>query len=206
MSRNADSRPVEPLTALRFVIHLLLMVAIALGVGFGLSWYALTDGRLFGGAQIGPWSAWPDVGSGQPNPYTRGHLAREAALQLGLSEGIQFTATADSSGQPLTRDCTYRVQGTTPLATFWTLVAVDSAGVNVAAPHTQAAIRSDGLARTNDGSIQLNIGTSLMPGNWLELTGDGAFSLVLTLYDTAVFSGLNGSTNTMPAIEREGCA
>lgn len=191
---------------MRFVIHLLLMVAVALGIGFGLSWYALNDGRLFGGAQIGPWSAWPDVGSGQPNPYTRGHLAREAALQLGLSEGIQFTANADSSGQPLTRDCAYRIEGTTPLATFWTLVAVDANGINVAAPDGDAAIRSDSLARANDGSIQLNIGTSLMPGNWLELTGTGAFSLVLTLYDTAVFSGLNGSTNAMPAIEREGCA
>lgn len=190
---------------MRFVIHLLLMVSVALAIGFGLSWYALTDGRLFGGAQIGAWSAWPDVGSAQPNPYTRGHLAREAALQLGLSEGIQFTAAADDSGQALTRDCTYRITGATPLATFWTLVALDSAGVNVAASDGQAAIRSDSLARANDGSIQLNIGTSLMPGNWLELTGTGAFNLVLTLYDTTVFSGLNGSTNAMPAIEREGC-
>lgn len=191
---------------MRFVIHLLLMLSLALAIGFGLSWYALNDGRLFGGAQIGAWSAWPDVGSAQPNPYTRGHLAREAALQLGLSEGIQFTATTDDSGQALTRDCTYRIAGTTPLATFWTLVAIDSAGVNVAAPGTQAAIRSDSLARANDGSIQLNIGTRLMPGNWLELTGSGAFSLVLTLYDTTVFSGLNGGTDTMPSIEREGCA
>ena len=45
-----------------------------------------------------------------------------------------------------------------------------------------------------------------MPGNWLELTGTGPFSLVLTLYDTTVFSGLNGSTNNMPVIEREDCA
>ena len=191
---------------MRFVIHLLLMVTVALGIGFGLSWYALNDGRLFGGAQIGPWSAWPDVGSAQPNPYTRGHLARAASLQLGLSEGIQFTATSDSAGEPLTRNCTYHVAGTTPLATFWTLYAVDNEGINVAAPDAQAAIRSDSLARANDGAITLNVGTSLMPGNWLELTGTGPFSLVLTLYDTTVFSGLNGSTNPMPSIEREDCA
>ena len=191
---------------MRFVIHLLLMIAVALGIGFGLSWYALNDGRLFGGAQIGPWSAWPDVGSAQPNPYTRAHLARAASLQLGLSEGIQFTASADSAGEPLTRNCTYHLGGTTPLATFWTLYAVDSDGINIAAPDGQAAIRSDSLARANDGAITLNVGTRLMPGNWLELTGTGPFSLVLTLYDTTVFSGLNGSTNNMPAIEREDCA
>ncbi|KFC65049.1 Hypothetical protein precursor [Devosia sp. LC5] len=191
---------------MRFVIHLLLMIAVALGTGFGLSWHALNDGRLFGGAQVGPWSAWPDVGSGQPNPYTRAHLARAASLQLGLSEGIQFTATTDSAGEPLTRNCTYHLNGTTPLATFWTLYAVDSDGINIAAPDDQAAIRSDSLARANDGAITLNVGTSLMPGNWLELTGTGPFGLVLTLYDTTVFSGLNGSTNNMPAIEREDCA
>lgn len=190
---------------MRFVIHLLLMIAVALGIGFGLSWYSLNDGRLFGGAQVGPWSAWPDVGSAQPNPYTRAHLARVAGLQLGLSEGIQFTASADSADEPLTRNCTYHLEGTTPLATFWTLAAVDSDGINIAAPDTQAAIRSDSIARANDGSIELNVGTSLMPGNWLELTGNGAFSLVLTLYDTAAFSGINGSTTTMPSIAQERC-
>ena len=31
---------------MRFVFYLLMMIAVALGVGFGLSYYALTDGRL----------------------------------------------------------------------------------------------------------------------------------------------------------------
>jgi len=47
---------------LRFLGNLLLMLAVALAVGFGLSWYALNDGRLFGAAQIGPWTAWPRAG------------------------------------------------------------------------------------------------------------------------------------------------
>src|SRR5687768_3972664 len=109
------------------------MIAVALSVGFGLSYYALTDGRLFGVARVGPWTAWPDVGSNTPNPYTRGHLAREASLQLGQSEGLQFSADTDSQGEPLTLDCGYRIEGKTPLATFWTLVAVDSFGRNLAA-------------------------------------------------------------------------
>ena len=110
---------------MRFVLRLLLSIAVALAVGFGLSYYALTDGRLFGVAQVGPWHAWPDVGANAPNPYTRGHLARTAAFELGQSEGLQFTATTDSDGQPLTRACAYRIDGKTPLATFWTLVAQD---------------------------------------------------------------------------------
>ncbi|SEP77273.1 hypothetical protein SAMN05428969_0841 [Devosia sp. YR412] len=190
---------------MRFVFYLLLMSAVALGVGFGLSYYALTDGRLFGVAQVGPWHAWPDVGSSAPNPYTRGHLARTAAFELGQAEGLQFTATNDSDGQPLSRDCSYSVEGKTPLATFWTLVALDPTGINIAAPDVSPALRSSDIVRDNDGDLQINIGTRLMPGTWLELTGDGPFKLVLSLYDTAVFSGFS-SDESMPVILRGACA
>ena len=190
---------------MRFVFYLLLMIAVALGVGFGLSYYALTDGRLFGVAQVGPWTAWPDVGSNAPNPYTRGHLARTAAFELGQSEGLQFTATSDSDGRPLTRDCSYRILGKTPLATFWTLVAQDEAGINIAAPDVAPAIRSSAIARADDGSIIINVGTRLLPLNWLELSGEGPFKLVLTLYDIAAFSGFS-SDASMPSITRGECA
>ena len=189
---------------MRFVFYLLTMISVALGVGFGLSYYALTDGRLFGVAQVGPWHAWPDVGANAPNPYTRGHLARTAAFELGQAEGLQFIATSDSDGRPLTRDCAYRIDGNTPLATFWTLVALDDAGVNIAAPDVAAAMRSSAIARADDGSIIINVGTRLLPLNWLELTGQGPFNLVLTLYDTAAFSGFS-SDASMPAIIRGAC-
>ena len=189
---------------MRFVLYLLMLIGIALGVGFGLSYYALTDGRLFGAAQVGPWTAWPDVGAAAPNPYTRGHLAREAALQLGQAEGLQFTATSDSDGAPLTRACSYRIDGKTPLATFWTLVALDADGINIATPDVEPVMRSTGIARANDGSIAINVGTLLMPGNWLELVGEGTFTLELTLYDTAVFSGFS-SDESMPVILRGDC-
>jgi hypothetical protein len=189
----------------RFVFRLLLMSCIALAVGFGLSYFALTDGRLFSVSQLGPWTAWPDVGSPTPNPYTRAHLTREAALQLGQAEGLRFVATLDSQGEPLSRACSYLVAGRTPQANFWTLVANDAAGTNVAVPDGPLALRSTGVARENDGSLRIHVGTSLSPGNWLELAGDGPFSLVLTLYDTAVFTGFGAVGDTMPAIEREAC-
>ena len=40
----------------------------------------------------------------------------------------------------------------------------------------------------------------------IEITGDGPFSLVLTLYDSVIFSGLGSSeTATLPSIIRESC-
>lgn len=189
---------------MRFVLRLLMMIAVALAVGFGLSYYALIDGRLFGAVQLGPWATWPDIGSPSPNPYTRGHIAREAALQMGRSEGLVFVATTDSDGAMLDLSCSYRLEGRVPVSTFWTLVAVDSAWVNLAAPDTDVAIRSSEIARVND-QILVHVGTQLRPLNWLELAGTGPFSLVLSLYDTTALSGFTSADMIMPAITNEGC-
>ncbi len=188
---------------MRFVLRLLMMIAVALAVGFGLSYYALTDGRLFGAAHIGPWTAWPDIGSPAPNPYTRGHITREAALQLGRSEGLSFVATTDSDGAPLDRSCSYRLDGHVPVSTFWTLSAIDAGWANIAAQGTDAAIRSSEVVRV-EGALLIHVGTRLKPMNWLELDGSGPFSLVMTLYDTTALLGFT-SADTMPSITSEGC-
>ena len=187
------------------MVHLLGMIAVALALGFGLSWYALTDGRVFGGFQVGPWAAWPQVGSPNPDPYTRAYLARSGALQLGLSEGLQFIASTDSDGRPLDRACRYRIAGTTPVAAFWTLVPVSLAGINIARPDGPLAFRSTRIARAPDGSLVLYVSRTLAPQNWLEIAGDGPFELILTFYDTSIFAGIGSGVQTLPAILREAC-
>lgn len=191
---------------MRFVLRILLAIAVALSVGFGLSYYALTDGRLFGAVQIGAWTAWPDGGTPAPNPYTRGHIVRESALQLGRAEGLQFVATTDDSGDALDLSCSYTVTGRVPVSTFWTIVAVDADWTNLAAPDTDGAMRSSEIARNNDGSFTLHVGTALHPGNWLELTGEGPMSLVLTLYDTTALSGFSADDMRLPRIIKGTCA
>ena len=191
---------------MRFVLRLLLMFSLALSVGFGLSYFSLTDGWLFSAYRIGPWITWPAMGSPSPDPYTRAFLARTGALQLGQSEGLQFTAQTDSSGAPLDRNCRYHLEGHTPVATFWTLVAVDPDGVNIARPDGMLAFNSTRLTRGPEGAIQIYVSKWLSPANWLEITGEGPFSLVLTLYDSAILSGFGSDAQTMPAITNEGCA
>lgn len=190
---------------MRFVLRLLMSIAVALAVGFGLSYYVLTDGRMFGAVTLGPWTTWPDIGSPNPNPYTSGHITREAALQLGRSEGLRFVATTDSDGDSLDLSCTYRLDGHVPVSTFWTLAAVDPQWINLAAPGTEAALRSSEVIRASDGALRVRIGTTLQPGTWLELAGAGPFSLVLTLYDTTALSSFAAANTTMPSITREAC-
>jgi hypothetical protein len=191
---------------MRFVLLLLASITVALATGFGLSYYALTDGRLFGAAQLGPWISWPDLGSASPNPYSRGHLTREAALQLGRAEGLQFIATTDSKGEALDLACSYTLAGHVPVSSFWTLVATNGEGINLAIPDGNIALRSSEVVRNNDGSMVVHVGTRLASGNWLELTGTGAFELKLTLYDTTAFSGFSSDNDKMPSITRGDCA
>ena len=47
---------------------------------------------------------------------------------------------------------------------------------------------------------------TLAPENWLEISGDGAFDLVLTLYDTSSLSGAGAEVAALPSIIREACA
>ncbi len=61
------------------------------------------------------------------------------------------------------------------------------------------------MARANDGSTQLYIGRSLSPLNWLEIGGEGPFRLIMTLYDTTIFSGVGSGAATLPSIIRESC-
>ena len=190
---------------MRFLANVLAMVGVALCVGFGLSWYALSDGRFFGASRIGPWIAWREAGSPSPDPYTRAFVARTGALQLGIGEGLQFVATTDSDGRQLDRACRYRVDGSTPVATFWTLVPTALDGTIITRPDGPLAFNSTRVARATDGSLQLYVSRTLSPRNWLEITGEGPFTLVLSLYDPASFAGVGSSAATLPAIIREAC-
>jgi len=182
------------------------MIVVALGTGFGLSWYALNDGRLFGAIEIGPWQSWRDVGVPGPDPYTRAYIARSGALELGASEGLQFVATYDSDNRRLDRNCRYRIDGSTPPARFWTLVPVAESGSPISRPGGPLDFQSARLSRAPDGSVELYVSKTLAPQNWLEITGDGTFNLVLTLYDTSSLSGGGANVTTLPSIIREACA
>lgn len=187
------------------IFRLLVGLVVALSVGFGASYYALTDGRLFAAVRVGSWAAWPDVGQPMPNPYSRAYLARTGHLQLGYAEGLQFRAYTDDSGDPLDARCQYLVAGKVPGASFWTLVATDPDGANIAASPELPALHSERVARWGDGGLNATIGAEMGPGNWLEIEGTGPFTLALTLYDAVVFSGANTTIEAIPAIEKVSC-
>lgn len=182
------------------------MVFIALLTGIGLSYFALANGGLFGAYRLNAWTAWPQAGSPSPDPYTRAFVARSGTLQLGSAEGIQFIASHDSGGQLLQRTCNYRLMGSTPVASFWTLRTSTISGGGTTPAGSPQNIQSDRLSRTNIGAAIIHVGPELAPQNWLEIEGEGPFELILTFYDASVFAGFGSTISELPTIINEGCS
>lgn len=186
-------------------LTILITLSVAIITGFGLSFYALSDGNLMGAYRIGQWRAWPQIGTPSPGPYTRAYLARNGIMQLGSAEGLNFIATLDDTGTRLDAACTYSLSGLVPSAVFWTLRAEDSKNRNIAASNSALFLHSESIARGENGSANIAIGPHFSSGNWLETSGTGPITLILNLYDPALLTGTKNSQVEMPRITRETC-
>jgi hypothetical protein len=190
---------------LRFLLNIAVAVVIAAGLGVGSAWYAVDRGNLFGALTIGLWTAWPDAGGPDADPYASAHLSRTGELALGSGEGIAFTAETDSSGAPLSNTCTYTLSGQTPAAGLWTLTAYDAAGHLIPNPAERTSLDSQEVLRRPDGSVEIALATGVHSGNWLPLGASGPFRLTFRFYDTPLTAGAQIADLMMPTIARDTC-
>src|SRR5262245_13147218 len=98
----------------RTVLLTLATLAIAIGGGAGSVWYALNAQEGVGAVTIGSWTAYPDMGAPDADPYSKARQARLGLLPLGRAEGLAFIATRDAAGAPLSTQCSYLIEGSTP--------------------------------------------------------------------------------------------
>ena len=91
----------------RTVILTLATLAIAIGGGAASVWYTLQAQEGIGAVTIGNWTAYPNMGAPDADPYSKARAAREGMLALGRAEGLAFFSNRDSSGDTLSRKCSY---------------------------------------------------------------------------------------------------
>ncbi|MGD9913845.1 MAG: DUF1214 domain-containing protein [Rhizobiaceae bacterium] len=191
---------------LKPILLTLLTLAIAIGGGAASVWYALQAQEGVGAVTIGGWTAFPSIGTPDADPYSKARVAREGMLALGHAEGLIFIAHRDSAGALLDRKCSYRIEGATPPARFWTLYAGDPSQTVLASARWPApAIQSQNVLRLADNTISVAFGPHPMPGNWLPVDGDGAYTFVLTLYDSPLSNNPVFSEVELPQVLRTGC-
>lgn len=191
---------------LKTALHILTVLCIAIGGGAASVWYALKAREGVGAVTIGGWTAFPNTGTPEADPYSKARVAREGVLALGRAEGLVFEAQRDSGGDQLLAECDYTVEGAVPSARFWTFYATDAAdGVIKSGKPRAAALHSYQLLRMRDDSVAIAVGPHPSPGNWLALAGAGPMSLVLTFYDTPIASSTGVSDISLPQILKVGC-
>ena len=189
---------------MRLLIDIAIALVIALVIGLVSAGIAVDRGIVFGTVTIGNWTAWPNSGSPDADPYSLARLARTGEVPLGAGEGLAFFAEVDSDGEPLDLACRYRLSGQTPAARLWTLVAYDGDGRLIPNAAQRQGFHSREILRRSDGSFDIAIAPDVQSGNWLPITGEGRFVLVLRLYDTPLTTG-GAEDATMPAVTREAC-
>jgi hypothetical protein len=191
---------------LKNALQTLLVFAIAIGLGGASVWYALDAQSGVGAIRIGPWTAFPDIGTPEADPYTQARVAREGVLPLGRAEGLAFVADRDSSGAALRRECRYSIDGSFPTARFFTLYAADAALdlIETGKPR-RAVLQSQQLLRRPDDTALISAGRKPQPGNWLAVTGTGPLAFVLSFYDTPIASSTGLSDVKLPDIRKAGC-
>jgi hypothetical protein len=182
-----------------------LTLVLAAALGLSSAAWMVSRASPFGGVAAGPWKAWPKLGSRDVDPYALAIRARTADVPLGIGEGLLLDASADEAGRPLDAACTYRVEGATPVARYWTLTLTDPSGAPVRTELDRAGFTSREVLRDPGGSATIVLSREAAPGNWLRMPESGRVALVLRLYDTPL-SGASGlDPASLPRIRLVGC-
>lgn len=190
----------------RNLLLVLVSLAIAVGGGAASVWYALGSIGGIDSISVSGWTAYPDAGTPQADPYSKARIAREASLPLGRAEGLPFFTAHDEAGNLLSRDCTYQIKGQFPPARFWTLqVAVADRLQRALSRDRTTGLTSYGVVREADNSVSITASRTAAPGNWLTVAGTSPMTLILTLYDTPVASNENISEIRLPQVSRVRC-
>jgi hypothetical protein len=185
-----------------------LTLVIAFGGGAWLTLRSVSGTERFGGLQIGPWTAFPDTGTANADPYEKARIARNGSLPLGAAEGIRFYAERDSEGRGLEFGCDYVLSGANPVARLWTLYASSSEEIPLdAGKDLPFVLHSRELVRLGAQSPEIVVAPSARPGNWLAVKSAqrGSFHLVLSLYDTPVATNAGLVDMKFPEIKRVAC-
>lgn len=191
---------------MRILLFILAVAAFGISLGGASAWYSIQTIHGFGAIRSGPWTAFPFAGQSEVDPYTIAKSVADGSVPIGATEGLAFEAVTDSGGEALQMSCDYVLEGKTPPSKLWTLVAYDRNGeVAQAAPGGRTSLYSGAILRFPDDSFRISIAERPQPGNWIGMSGQGSFRLVLRLYDTPITANSGLISTTMPQISRGDC-
>ena len=188
-------------------IRFFLFLLASLALGLGSAWYALDDrhGGWFR-TEAGGWIVRPDAGDPDASPYSRAVFSRKGPIAAKAFETLYLFAYRDSARKPLSGRCTYTMTAASPLNTaFWTLTAYHPDGSLIRNSIGRNAFDSRMVTRDEKGGFSIVLSPDAQPGNWLPLSLNGEFVLILRLFAPAKSYVASPATIPVPKLLRRSC-
>lgn len=157
----------------------------AVALGLGSAWWVLKKAPwMQSQIQVGAWKGNMLAGSPDADMYTRASVAVNALLALGRDETMYFIATTDDQGKPLRSHCTYRVEGTAPLARWWSVTAYADDMFLFDVPSQKYSVNGNTIALDASKRFSFQTGPIQPQGiAWLPTVGQRGLVLTLRLYN-----------------------
>lgn len=193
---------------MRALLNLVLIFGLSLGAGLGSAWYLIENGSVLTTRHVGPWTVWGTAGNPKSDPYTRAHLARSGRLPITSTNALYYFANTDMTGEPLSSDCEYVIDGTPMNSAWWSLAVYNEENRLIANEAGRHAYSSRNVVRRNDGTYRIVLARTARPGNWLPTGDSDGLQLLFRIY------GPQGSDSTtigrsidddLPEIIKLGC-
>ncbi len=190
-----------------FLTRFLLFVGIALILGLGSAWRFVNHGFFASTMRFGPWAFWFREATGEADPYTIAHSAREGTLPLTAASAMTFTATRDSSGSRISGDCTYEVRGYAIPSLWWNIAAFRPDGEVMPNKTGRSSFSSATVMTAPDGSFLVRLSPDVQPGNWLPAErGDRVVLRLNIVRPLAPDSLLKSGADILPSITLVECS
>lgn len=193
---------------MRPVLRLLALGILSLLIGLSSAWLTFEGGLALNSVQIGPWIIWSEAADPDADPYTRANVARSGRLQISGASARYFRASEDSDGRTLWSSCEYVIEGPAIDALWWSLAVYNEKGRLFKNKADRHAFNSTNIFLREDDSFDISVSRDARPGNWLPVSGDDAFQIILRIHWPATLEDSSGSPLLdvgLPTITRVGC-
>jgi hypothetical protein len=183
----------------------LLIIVLATLAGFGGAEMRLHSRLGVSVIELGPWLTSRDIGSADASPVLRAVIAVQGLLALNRNEALYFEAHNDSSGQPLSGSCRYRVEGHDPPSRWWSITAYAQNRFLIPNPGHRYSVNGGTAIHDSQGNFVLRLSTEPQAGDWIALPAGQPFVLNLRAYVPTPEWVRDPGNTTLPAIIRESC-
>ncbi len=192
---------------MRLLLRLLTFLIAATFLGLASAWYMINHGSALTLQHVGPWSTWVSAGNPTADPYTRAHFARSGRLPITSTSARYYIAKTDSSGGTLDLSCEYIISGSKIDSTWWSIAAYNKAG-NILKNKAKRYSYNKLDIFTDDEDYKIILAQNARSGNWLPLSGSGAFQIMFRIYRADITEdlfSLEKAKEILPEITRVDC-